>query len=536
MKPVIFKNSAWQSAFDRDGYILLDFIDPAALKTIEGLFYEIHPIVPNGFYSQAFSSDDEVKRTVFSACDDVLSQSIDLHFKDYNKLGSTFLSKGKGEEGKVGVHQDWYVVDETTSYSATIWIPTQDTDETNGTLRVLPGSHLFFDTLRSNNIPLRYRGSEQLLWDNMITVPVKAGQAFVLNHAVLHASAPNNSDKERLVIAYGIVPKKSSLSFYFRNEINRIEQYEMPDDFFQKYCNIGQRPTFGKLVKEFDYEVPKASEREMKFLMAQANKIIAEKKGIYELVNEKVLDERGYITVPLEEKMIPESWLTFSIPAFNDGQSLIKLVEEIQVVCRKNSLAADILIINDGSNDNTAEVAEHLALLYTNIRVVHHANNLGFGLTLFEAFTIPKTSWVFFLPGDNQFPAANIEHLLQYKGSFDFVLGKRSIRKDSLLRLLYAGFYNRLVSLLSGYSVEDVNGVAFFKSAIFEKVILRSKSSFIHAELFLEAKRNNYRVAEVAVEHKEREFGKGSGGKWVVIIPSVLDLIKYTLKKKQDAN
>lgn len=73
----------------------------------------------------------------------------------------------------------------------------------NGALMVLPGSHLFFDKYRNNHIPVSYRGSESLILENMITVPMKAGQAFVLNHAVIHASTLNNTDKERLVIAYG---------------------------------------------------------------------------------------------------------------------------------------------------------------------------------------------------------------------------------------------------------------------------------------------------------------------------------------------
>ncbi len=98
-----------------------------------------------------------------------------------------------------------------------------------------------------------------MLWNNMVTVPMKAGQAFVLNHAVIHASAPNTTDQERLAIAYGVMPQAAKLMYYHKNADepgDTIEKFDMPDDFFQRYYNIGQRPLFGESVREFDYPVP----------------------------------------------------------------------------------------------------------------------------------------------------------------------------------------------------------------------------------------------------------------------------------------
>ncbi len=534
-KPHIFKDPTVQAKFDKDGYVVIDLITAQEATSIASLFYKYYEHVPSGFFSVAFNPDDTLKQEIFTYTDRIFEKALQANFTHFKKLGSTFLSKTKGEEGKVGVHQDWYVVDELNYYSATIWVPTEDANEQNGTLRVLPGSHLFFDNYRSNHIPIRYRGYEQLLWDKMITVPIKAGQAFVLNHAVIHSSAPNHTDKERLVIAYGIAPAEASLSYFHQNEKGNVEQYAMPDDFFQKYYNIGERPLIGKLVKEIEYPVPSVTEREIRYLIQQAKKI---EQGSIPGNADIPLTPEGYIVLPSDINAPAVKWLTISIPAYNDELSLLQLVEDIRVECEKHNIHYDILIINDGSSDNTAAVANSLSGKYNNISVFQHNRNLGFGPTLKEVFTSPTTEWILFLPGDNQFPASNLDTFLRYKNDFDFILGKRKIRKDNLLRLLYAGFYNRLVSFLSGHKVEDVNGIVFFKSVVFEKIRLRSVSSFIHAELFLEAKRNGYKVAEVAIEHREREFGKGSGGKWSVIVPSVIDLFFYVIKhrKNEDRN
>ena len=262
MKPAIFKNKSVQAQFDRDGYVVIDFISAEEASLIAAKFYGMHSNLPKGFHSESFNPNEIDKQDIFEHTERIFQKAVDERFENLKKLGSTFLCKSPGEEGKVGVHQDWTVVDESKYYSATIWVPTVDTDSENGALRVLPGSHLFFDTIRSNHIDLCYQNDIELLWDNMITVPMKAGQAFVINHAVIHASAPNTTTKERLAIAYGLIPKEASLVYYHQEPNDRecvVEKFEMPDDFFQKYYNVGQRPLFGNIIDKFQYKVPIAS-------------------------------------------------------------------------------------------------------------------------------------------------------------------------------------------------------------------------------------------------------------------------------------
>jgi len=266
MKPRIFKNPEIQHRFDTDGYVVIDFISADEAKLIEAKFYELHSSLPKGFYSAAFTPDENFKQEIFEHTNKVLQKAIDDNFEHYKTLGSTFLCKAPGPEGKVNVHQDWTCVDESKFYSATIWVPMLDTTEENGALRVLPGSHLFFNYYRSNNIPVFYRNNQPLLWESMITEPMKAGQAFVLNHAVIHGSSPNLTSKERLVVAFAVAPKDAPLVFYHK-EVNdpstKVEKFDMPDDFFQRYYNAGERPLFGTLVETLDHPVPETSRKEL---------------------------------------------------------------------------------------------------------------------------------------------------------------------------------------------------------------------------------------------------------------------------------
>jgi len=190
-----------------------------------------------------------------------------------------------------------------------------------------------------------------------------------------------------------------------------------------------------------------------------------------------------------------------------------------------------MLIINDGSKDDTLAVAHELAGQYPNITVRTHEKNLGFGTTLNEVFTLPNSEWVLFLPGDNQFPVSNLELFLKIKDDYDFILGYRKNRQDSIRRKFYSIVYNWIISLVAGTLVRDVNSIVFYRSKIMKAVELKSKSAFVHAEFFIKTNRQRQRIRECEVTHKQREFGFGSGGNIKIILCTVAELFLYLLGK-----
>ena len=223
--------------------------------------------------------------------------------------------------------------------------------------------------------------------------------------------------------------------------------------------------------------------------------------------------------------------LTISIPAYNDSQSLVKLIEETQTLCSRLDITFELLIINDGSYDNTLSVSMDMAQKYGNIKIINHDNNLGFGHTLKEVFMLPKSEWVLFLPGDNQFPVLNLLKFLKVKDDYDFILGYRKLRQDSTHRKIYSFLYNWLLTKIIGHKVHDINGIAFYRSKIFDKIQLESNSAFVHAEFFIRTLQAGFRVTEIEVLHQEREFGFGAGGNITVMAKTLKDLCLYTIGK-----
>lgn len=225
-------------------------------------------------------------------------------------------------------------------------------------------------------------------------------------------------------------------------------------------------------------------------------------------------------------------YLTVSIPAYNDAETLPSLVDEAIETAQQITSDYEIFVIDDGSKDNTKDVALELAGKYSQVKVHIHPVNLGFGPTIRECYTTPQSEWIFFAPGDAQIPPRELLKLMPYKDDFDFIIGYRRLRRDPFYRKIQSRFYNRLITRLAGRKVHDVNSSALVRRSLLEGTTLECKSAFIHAKLLLEALRKGARFKEVLIEHREREFGAASGARPSVILGTVRDLAGYWLRKK----
>ena len=293
----IFNDSKLQEQFEKDGFLVIPFLKKGEVNKLSSFFYELHNNVPENFYSTTFNTSPEFKQKINEETNQVFGNKIDAVFTGIKKLGSSFLCKAPGQGGKMPVHQDWTVVDESKFCSVTVWIPLVDTNEKNGAIRVLRGSHKFTDTLRAPTLVSEYSKLQDEIWDEMELLPMKAGEAFIFNHSLLHASSANTTDKERLAITSGVIPADAQLMLYHLNESKKLEKYLMPDDMFQRYYNIGQRPEFGEKIEEFAYEVKPMSSLKLHSLINKEIRGRKMKPLFKDAAVQKFFDAEGYAKV-----------------------------------------------------------------------------------------------------------------------------------------------------------------------------------------------------------------------------------------------
>ena len=251
---MLFQDPILAQRFALDGYVKVPLLNADEVASLLAFFHETHPTVPAGFHSSSFSTDRSEKEHVNARVERVFGPKVGSLFHPIKKLGSCFLSKSPGLQGEMPIHQDWTVVDETRFCSVTIWCALQDTNERNGAMQVIAGSHRFSDALRSPTLPDPFGNLHTEMRPDLRTVPLKTGEAIIFNQALLHASPSNTGTEPRIAVTYGLIEEEANLLFYHKNEEGKVERYAVPDNFFQEYnTQIGQRPAIGTQTETFDY-------------------------------------------------------------------------------------------------------------------------------------------------------------------------------------------------------------------------------------------------------------------------------------------
>jgi Phytanoyl-CoA dioxygenase (PhyH) len=262
----IFKDDALQALFDKQGFVIAQFIDADEVKQLNDLFDQMHPSLPQGvgFVSGSYSSDYDYKKKASDAILNVLNKHYERMFVNYQPFGAAFLFKMPSQNSELGIHQDWTIVDENQFVALNCWIPLTDINEINGGLQVLPGSQYpAYHTLRAPTIPFFFSGNEDAMVPETIPMYVKAGEAVILNQSVIHYSPPNRSDKIRKAITAGVKSNGAPMNFHYKTadpEDKKVEVFAMPEDFLISFKNfateIFERPKMGESTGFKDYVSP----------------------------------------------------------------------------------------------------------------------------------------------------------------------------------------------------------------------------------------------------------------------------------------
>ncbi|MCO5281055.1 MAG: phytanoyl-CoA dioxygenase family protein [Chitinophagales bacterium] len=235
----IFANNLHNKQLQEEGYAIVSFLNSSEVETLRKVFFEHHPQLPEGMYASSHALDFALRKKMNDVIAQHCARAIEATFVNATALGATFMVKSKGANGSLKPHQDWSIVDETKFNSYNIWLPLVDVNETNGTLLVLPKNHTFIKAIRGLNIPSCYDNVIDEVWKLLIPLNVKAGDAVVYDHRLLHASGLNQTDQTRLTIVYGVVSKNAEMRYHFGNN-GKIEVYECtPDFYFNNEINNG---------------------------------------------------------------------------------------------------------------------------------------------------------------------------------------------------------------------------------------------------------------------------------------------------------
>ena len=223
------------------------------------------------------------------------------------------------------------------------------------------------------------------------------------------------------------------------------------------------------------------------------------------------------------------------LPAYNEAPNVAQAVSQAAAAMVGIGADYEIIVVDDGSRDDTAAVVDGLLPETPGLRLVRHPVNRGYGGALRSGFGAAQKEFILLNAADNQFDMAQVARFLPLLPGADIVCGYRAQRQDVFLRKLNARGWNLVVRLLFGYLTRDIDcGFKVFRRSILKRVHLASNGAMIDTELLAGARARGYRIAEVGVSHFPRREGHATGANPKVILRAFRDLAAFRVRLWQE--
>ncbi|MBS1823792.1 MAG: glycosyltransferase family 2 protein [Acidobacteria bacterium] len=220
-------------------------------------------------------------------------------------------------------------------------------------------------------------------------------------------------------------------------------------------------------------------------------------------------------------------------PAYNDAPSLPSLLEKTFAVLRSQFPQHEVIVINDGSQDDTAAVLQRLQQHYgPALRIITHERNRGYGGALRSGFSAARNDLVFYTDGDGQYDPTELPRLFeQLTPATGFVNGYKLERNDPWHRILIGRIYNRFARALFGVHIRDIDcDFRLIRRELLENIQLTSTSGTICVELVRKLELSGWAVAEVGVHHYPRQHGRSQFFRIRSLLTTMFQLIRLRVQ------
>ena len=215
----ILRDRELQAEFEDRGYVVVPLLDPQEVEALvsgyDRLALELDGSSAPEDYNDTYAefsiihSRPEFRRRAYDLITSVLVPVVERHLIDMRPLIANFVNKPPGT-GIVPTHQNFSVVDEAEHRSVSVWVALVDCVLDNGAMSMLEGSHR---TLRSRRGMWAYQAFSQIdqqeLDPKLTPVEVRAGDAVILDDALVHYSPPNQTGERRLAIQFVMIPQEA---------------------------------------------------------------------------------------------------------------------------------------------------------------------------------------------------------------------------------------------------------------------------------------------------------------------------------------
>lgn len=229
--------------------------------------------------------------------------------------------------------------------------------------------------------------------------------------------------------------------------------------------------------------------------------------------------------------------LSVIVPAYNEEERLIDTLKKIKVYLDKQEYEAEVIVVDDGSKDKTAQMVKDLIGGWSNFQITSYQPNCGKGYAVKTGMLSAKGDWRLMMDADNSTDISEIEKLNKFQKDYEIISGSRYLQKDSiktsqpLFRRIISRCGNLLVKIVLGVNSKDTQcGFKLFSAAATNDIfpLLTIDRWGFDMEIYVIAKSHSYKIKEVAVDWYNAE---GTRVKNSMATATLKEL--FSIKKKQ---
>ena len=230
--------------------------------------------------------------------------------------------------------------------------------------------------------------------------------------------------------------------------------------------------------------------------------------------------------------------LSIIIPCYNEAALISAVIDKVQAVEIKDNPVKEIIVVNDGSNDETASTLEEIQKNNSAIVVIHHDQNSGKGAAIISALKIVSGEITIIQDADLEYNPNEFNRMLEpmSQGFADVVLGSRFVGNGPHRVLFFwhtigNKFLTFLSNLFTGLNLTDMEtGYKLFKTEILKKITLKEKRFGFEPEIIAKISRvKNIRVYEVGIGYYGRTYNEGKKINWTDGFRAIWCILKYNL-------
>jgi len=201
--------------------------------------------------------------------------------------------------------------------------------------------------------------------------------------------------------------------------------------------------------------------------------------------------------------------ITMMVAAFNEEKDLQNAVTGLDKILRELFDGYEIIIFDDGSTDNTPQIADSLAKNNSKIRVVHNDGNKGLGYNYRKAAGLARKKYFGWIPGDDETDRDSLREVLSHVGESDIIISYTTNKKiRSFFRRILSGSYTFLLNALFNLRLRYYNGISIYRTDDLRKVRMTTNSFAFPSEILVTLLKKGISYMEIPMKIRPKKETK----------------------------